>query len=220
MGKRADGFYPTDVRAVEAFRKWFLARYPFLEPTWFDPAAGYGGLLAGLAPRAQRMAIELEARFLPLLESRATVVHIGDGTDETLWPASVSVAANPPYEHKLCSRFAEAALRYHRSVAGGDLVVLLVLSTWVRSKSAVRLFKTYGPPSYVLGHEFRLTFDGTGRGDSRTHDWLVWDQAFQGYTRFELLPEPELTNEELLLHRVMSRCVEELFADEGAPITE
>lgn len=218
MGKRIGAFYPTDPRAVEALVRFFNRMgWSRGGELWLDPAAGYGGLLEKFVPRQQRVAIEIEPRFEPLLNSRVPDVTIGDGLDTTLWPARANLITNPPYDHKLATAFADTMLDVSRAQRPWTWVVLLVLTTWSRSKSARRLFSQYGDPDWVVGHTFRLKCDGTDRGDSRTHDWLIWappQYRDTSRTCYTLLDEPELPRSEVALHRLMARQVEELFADE------
>lgn len=219
MGKRSGSYYPTDPRAVEAL--WlFFTKMCWHRPdrVWLDPAAGYGGLLEKFALPHRRAAIEIEPRFEPLLRERVPCVTIGNGLDTSFWPPVADLIANPPYDHKICTQFADVMLQSATGVP--RFVVLLVLTTWARSKSAEKLFRRYRPPDWVLGHAFRLSCDGTGRGDSRTHDWLVWQPRYSEVpdtTRYRLLPEPEVPESEMVLHRLMARRVGELFAEEEVP---
>lgn len=217
MGKRTGGFYPTDPRAVEALRRFFVAKWGSPRGrVWLDPAAGYGGLLQKFVPFELRAAIEIEPKFEPLLKERVPLVTIGNGLDTKLWPRGVNFIANPPYDHELATQFVDSMLDAPGNPLGGHWVIVLVLTTWARSKSAERLFARHTPPTWVLGHAFRLSCDGTGKGDPRTHDWLIWHTGpgSAGWgTHYALLPDPQLDPHEIALNRIMARRVEELFPE-------
>jgi len=185
MGKRPDGFYPTDMYAVEALYQWLLAMHPqSLRETWIDPAAGYGGLVQGLRILvANRRAIELHARHRPELLQRVPSAHIGDGL-ALPWDAK-HCALNPDFNNKVMTAFVTRALEHQQRTGG--LVCCLALATWWHS-DAVRV-RGLGlrKPSHILVPDRRVSCDGSGRGDMRAIDWLVWVLG-ETETRVEWLP--------------------------------
>lgn len=172
--RRADGYYPTDPFATEAVRVWLRAMMPrVLTETWVDPCAGYGGLLEGLGIQpAQRHAIELEPRHRAELLRRVPVGHavIGDGLVKP-WHAK-HVAMNPDFDNGVMTSFVSRALE--RQDDRGGLVVCLALATWWHSDAVRARGAALRRPSYILVPDQRVSCDGTGRGDMRAIDWLVW----------------------------------------------
>ncbi len=172
MGKRLDGYYPTDPYATDALRAFLARRYPSsLRESWIDPCAGYGGLLeALLIPPHLREAIEQEPRHRQELLRRVPTGRIGDGL--TLpWPA-VNVGMNPPFDNDLMVAFVRRAL-VHQERTGG-LICCLALATFWHSDAMRTRGAGLRRPSLVLVPDQRVSCDGTGRGDMRAIDWLVW----------------------------------------------
>lgn len=196
MGKRIDGYYPTDPYATEALRVWLSRMMPtVLRDSWIDPAAGYGGLLEGLQiPMAQRYAIELEARHRGELARRVPSTHmvIGDGLAKP-WNAT-HAAMNPDFDNEVMTSFVTRALG--RQDAKGGLVVCLALATWWHSDALRARGRALRRPSYVLVPDQRVSCDGTGRGDMRAIDWLVWQP---GKTRTEVVWLPPAAPNPVLL---------------------
>lgn len=174
MGKRADGYYPTDPYATEALRAWLSRMMPaVLRDTWVDPAAGYGALLEGLhiAP-GKRHAIELEPRHKAELARRVPAANmvIGDGLVKA-WNAA-HVCMNPDFANETMTAFVRRALA--RQDERGGLVVCLALATWWHSDAVRSRGKALRRPNYILVPDQRVSCDGTGRGDMRAIDWLIW----------------------------------------------
>lgn len=198
MGKREDGYYPTDPYATEALRVWLARMMPtVLRDSWVDPAAGYGGLLEGLGvEHSRRHAIELHHRHRAELVRRVPASHvvIGDGLVKP-WNAA-HAAMNPDFDNETMTAFVERALK--RQDDRGGLVVCLALATWWHSDALRARGSALRRPSYVLVPDQRVSCDGTGRGDMRAIDWLVWQP---GVTRTEVVwlppaaPSPALLAE-------------------------
>lgn len=196
--RRPDGFFPTDPYAAAAARAWLEREHPtVLGDTWVDPCAGYGGLVEGLGvPIASRYAIELEGRHRPELERRvpSSQVVIGDGLTNA-WNAR-HVAMNPDFANGTMTAFVRRALT-HQDRTGG-LVLVLALATWWHSDALRTRGDGLRRPSRVLVPDRRVSCDGTGRGDMRAIDWLVWEP---GQTRTEVVwlppatPDPALVSE-------------------------
>lgn len=213
--KRMDGFYPTDVRAVVALRGFLARRYPYLLGEWgpvLDACAGYGGLLEHLVDRGHRRAIERAPELFPELRTRVDNPIQGDGLDVALWPDDVAlVALNPPHDTKTQTAFARVALEYRREWSNEVGVAVLGLGTWARSQTFQReLVDAFGRPDWTLGHTFRLSCDGSGRGDSRTHEWSLWLPAScahrDPWTRLEVLPCPDVDDAALETHARLAAC--------------
>ncbi len=172
MGKRIDGYYPTDPFAACALRAWLertMARV--LADTWIDPCAGYGGLLEamGIAP-SKRVAIEANAAHKRELARRVGNAKIGDGL-QLAWNAA-HVVMNPPFDHDVMSAFITRALQ--RQDRMGGVVICLALATWWHSDALRARGAALRRPAYILVPDQRVSCDGTGRGDMRAIDWLVW----------------------------------------------
>lgn len=196
--RRPDGYYPTDPYVTEAARAWLERTMPTtLGDTWIDPAAGDGLLLEGLGvPLARRYAIELEGRHRDELTRRVPAPHvvIGDGLT-TPWNAK-HCAMNPDFDNGIMTAFVKRSL--DRQDRMGGLVLCLALATWWHSDALRARGSGLRRPSYVLVPDRRVSCDGTGRGDMRAIDWLVWQP---GQTRTEVVwlppatPSPALVSE-------------------------
>lgn len=188
MGKRPDGYYPTDPYATEALRGWLTRMVPrVLRDTWVDPCAGYGGLLECLQiPTASRRAIEVNAMHRPelLRRVRAENLKIGDGLTAA-WNGA-HVAMNPPFDNDTMTRFVARALE--RQDRMGGLVCVLGLATWWHSDALRTRGAGLRRPDYVLVPDRRVSCDGTGRGDMRAIDWMVWLPKATGRTETVWLP--------------------------------
>lgn len=192
MGKRGElACYPTDPHASVALASWFARNVPRVlrEPT-LDPCAGPGLLLEGLGlPPALRRAIEVERHHERELRRRLPVpasVRITDALTVE-WGSAVHVVMNPPFGNELMTEFVRRGLR-HVERTGGVLAVL-ALATWWHSDAfrAGKARSALRRPSHVLVPSQRVSCDGTGRGDMRAIDWLVWT-GDTGETRVEWLP--------------------------------
>lgn len=199
--KRADGYYPTDPYATEALRAWLARMMPrVLTETWLDPAAGYGGLLEGLLiPVARRHAIEVNSEHRRELERRIRPenVRIADGLARP-WNAA-HVAMNPPFDNEVMSKFVARALE--RQDRHGGLVCCLALATWWHSDALRKRGGGLRRPSYVLVPDQRVSCDGTGRGDMRAIDWLVWMPNASARTEIVWLPPAQPDAALLAEHR-------------------
>lgn len=188
MGKRADNFYPSCPFAVEGLRAW-LAKNAFQAlktGTWIDSCAGYGGLLQGLKiPVENRRAIELHKRHEPELKRRVPATRIGNGLSLT-WVGAKHTAMNPPFENDLMTAFVGRALKHQETTKG--LVCCLALATWWHSDALRNKGVGLRKPTHVLVPAQRVSCDGTGRGDMRAIDWLVWLPAYTGTTVVWLPP--------------------------------
>lgn len=188
MGKRVDGFYPTDPYAVEALRAWLERMVPrVLRDTWIDPCAGYGGLLEGLlVPVANRRAIEANAAHRGELvrRVRAEYLRIGNGLTSS-WNGA-HVAMNPPFDNDVMTAFVARGLQ--RQERMGGLVCVLGLATWWHSEALKARGAGLPKPDYVLVPDQRVSCDGTGRGDMRAIDWMVWMPTRLGRTEVVWLP--------------------------------
>lgn len=204
MGKRADGYYPTDPYATEAARAWLARHMPaVLREPWLDPAAGYGALLEGLGiPPERRFAIELARRHRAELARRvpASNLVIGDGLALT-WRAQ-NVAMNPDFDNDVMTAFVARALAHQERCAGG-VVLCLALATWWHSDALRAKGSGLRRPRYVLVPAQRVSCDGTGRGDMRAIDWLVWT-AQAGPTEVVWLPPASPRPELIAEHRRLS----------------
>lgn len=189
MGKRGDTWYPTDPHAVEALRVWLSKNaYTALKTgVWLDPSAGYGGLLQGLKiPTENRRAIELHKRHAPELKRRVPAYRIGNGLLLT-WVGAQHVAMNPPFDNDAMTAFVARALEHQRVTRG--LVCCLALATWWHSDALRSKGKALRKPSHILVPSQRVSCDGTGRGDMRAIDWLIWHPAYaDSSTVVEWLP--------------------------------
>lgn len=218
MGKREMGFYPTSPFAVEALRVWLQrhCRNVLREP-WLDPCAGYGALLAGLVPQHLRYAIELQPRLKAELARRVDLdkLTIGSGLSPLTWPRAKTpdrippnVVENPPFDNVTMTAFVAAALEHRHNWADGVMVCVLALSTWWHSEAARAVFARYGMPHDVLALGFRITCDGSGVGDMRSHDWIVWHASHSllvtPQTRLTLLTKPEVSAGLIAEHRRLS----------------
>lgn len=190
MAKRGDFFYPTDVYASAAARAWLERTMPrVLVDTWIDPAAGYGGLLEGLGiPASKRHAIEVNAEHAPELARRIPKGQWKIGNGLSLPWNAAHVGMNPPFDNELMVAFTKRALE--RQDKMGGLVVCLALATWWHSDALRARGSALRRPSYVLVPDQRVSCDGTGRGDMRAIDWLVWQP---GQTRTEVVWLPPAT---------------------------
>jgi predicted RNA methylase len=202
MGKRKSGFYPTDPTATEALRRWLAKHYPrSLHERWLDPCAGYGGLLEVLVRNeSQRYAIEIDPSLEPELRKRvpASNVEIGDGLARA-WPSTCHVVMNPPFASRTMTAFVERAIE--RQLVAGHLVVVLALSSFWHSQA----MQVFIEPTHMLAHTWRLSCDGTGQGDARTHDWLVWDPDVDlEQTRVHYLAKPDVAESLVASHRRLS----------------
>lgn len=196
--RREDGYYPTDPHASAALHAWLAVSMPrVLRDTWIDPAAGDGLLLDGLMiPRPLRHAIELHAYHRDELVRRvpASQVVIGDAL-ATPWNA-VHVVMNPDFDHATMTRFVSRALQ--RQAVRGGLVVCLALATWWHSDALRARGGVLRRPSYVLVPDRRVSCDGTGRGDMRAIDWIVWTPP-QSRSRTEVVWLPPAAPDAALL---------------------
>lgn len=196
--RRVDGYYPTDPHATEALRMWLSRMMPTtLRDTWIDPAAGYGALLEGLQiPTGKRHAIELEPRHRTELARRvpSTQLLIGDGLQKP-WNAQ-HVAMNPDFDNGIMLSFVARALT--RQAERGGLVVALALATFWHSDAFRARGGALRRPSYVLVPDQRVSCDGTGRGDMRAIDWLVWTPP-QSSSRTEVVWLPPAAPDAALL---------------------
>lgn len=174
MGKRADGFYPTDPYATEGLRCFLARRYPItLRGTWVDPCAGYGALLEGLQIALdKRRAIELHKRHRPELGRRVLPdsLRIGDGL-ALPWHGQ-HVVMNPDFDNDVMASFVARAL--DRQEQQGGLVCCLALATFWHSDAFRPKGLALPKPHHILVPAQRVSCDGTGRGDMRAIDWLVW----------------------------------------------
>lgn len=196
MGKRPDGFYPTCVYAASAARSWLERTMPrVLVDTWIDPAAGYGGLLEGLGiPTSKRHAIELNAEHAPELARRIPKGQWKTGNGLVLPWNAAHVAMNPPFDNELMVAFTKRALE--RQDKMGGLVIALGLATFWHSDAFRSRGGALRRPSYVLVPDQRVSCDGTGRGDMRAIDWLVWQP---GQTRTEVVWLPPASPDAALI---------------------
>lgn len=198
MGKRSDGFYPTDPYATEALRAWLSRMMPrVLTETWIDPCGGYGGLLEGLQIAvAKRHAIEVNSEHEHELKRRVRPenMRIGDGLGRA-WNAA-HVCMNPPFDNEVMSAFVGRALS--RQERQGGLVVVLALATFWHSDAFRARGGALRRPSYVLVPDQRVSCDGTGRGDMRAIDWLVWTPP-QSSSRTEVVWLPPAAPDAALL---------------------
>lgn len=215
---RPHGFFPTDPHAVEALRLWLRRTCPaVLREPWLDPCGGYGALLAGLVPQHLRYAIELQPRLRDELARRvdADKLTIGSGLSPLTWPRSRTadripphVVENPPFDSPTMTAFVAAALEHRRNWAEGVTVCVLALSTWWHSEAACAVFARYEMPHDLLALGFRITCDGSGVGDMRSHDWLVWHPSHSSLvtssTRMTLLTKPEVSGAVIAEHRRLS----------------
>lgn len=194
--RREDGYYPTDPRASSALRAWLKATMPrVLGETWIDPAAGDGLLLDGLGIEAhKRFAIELHVYHRAELHRRVPERHclIGDAL-AVPWFGE-HVVMNPDFDNALMTAFVDRALK--RQADRGGLVVCLALATWWHSDALRARGGALRRPSYVLVPDQRVSCDGTGRGDMRAIDWLVW---LPGQTRTEVVWLPPSSPDASLL---------------------
>lgn len=186
MGKRSDGFYPTDPYATEGLRVWLAKHFPWaLRESWQDPAAGYGGLLEALRlPLVQRHAIELEPRHKSELLARVPTARIADGL-AARW-TGVHVAMNPPFDNDIMVAFLERALAHQRQEGG--LIACLALATFWHSDAFRGRGAGLRKPDHILVPDQRVSCDGSGRGDMRAIDWLVWATTPTGTTQTHWLP--------------------------------
>lgn len=186
--RRLSGWYPTDPYAAEALRVW-LARYAFQAlktGVWRDPCAGYGGLLQGLKiPIENRRAIELHKRHEPELKRRVPHYRIGDGLSLP-WAPGEHIAMNPDFDNDVMGAFVSRALEHQERTKG--LVCCLALATWWHSDVFRSKGKALRKPTHILVPSQRVSCDGTGRGDMRAIDWLIWHPALGGSTVVEWLP--------------------------------
>jgi len=188
--RRKDGYYPTDPKASAALAWWLRQRAGEALRTgvWVDPAAGDGLLLSGLGvPVAQRRAIELHDKHALELKRRVPSAKIGNGLTLS-WADARHVAMNPDFNNETMTAFVARALKHQEATRG--LVCCLALATWWHS-DAMRLKKAAGvsKPTHILVPAERVSCDGTGRGDMRAIDWLVWHPAYLGQpTVVEWLP--------------------------------
>lgn len=215
MGKRGDlGYYPTDPFGVEALRIW-LKRHlkDVLRAPLLDPCAGYGALLAGLVAQHRRHAIEIQPRLRAELARRVDGdrLRIGSGLDHRSWPTAdgepPNVVENPPFDNPTMTAFVEQALLHRANWGEGVAVIALSLSTWWHSEAAQSVFRRLGQPNDVLGLGFRITCDGSGVGDMRSHDWLVWRPSHlitEPGTRLVVLPKPTVSAELVAEHKRLS----------------
>lgn len=188
MGKRADCYYPTDPYATEALRAWLERMMPrVLRDTWQDPCAGYGGLLEGLGiPVPNRRAIEANPEHRAELLRRVRPEHlkIGDGLT-SMWNGA-HVGMNPPFDNDVMTAFVGRALE--RQDRMGGLVCVLGLATWWHSDAVRARGKQLAKPHYILVPDKRVSCDGTGRGDMRAIDWMIWMPTSPGRTEVVWLP--------------------------------
>lgn len=218
MGKRTDGYYPTDPHAAVALRRFLTAYYPGLvDGSWgpvLDACAGFGGLLRHLTAKPHRRAIEANPHLGDELRKRVEPEHvvIGDGLDLSLWDSDATlVALNPPHDTNTQTAFAVSALSYRAEWSDEVGVAVLALTSWTRSQTAHKALSRFVAPDYCLAPTFRLSCDGSGRGDSRTHDWLVWlpksmRRRPAGQTLFVPLPKPALSRDILVEHERLASC--------------
>lgn len=193
--RRKDGFYPTDPYATEALRAWLQANFPrVLRESWEDPCAGYGGLLQGLkVPVELRHGIELHARHEPELKRRVPNYRIGNGL-VLLWRGK-HIAQNPDFDNETMTAFVRLALKHQERARG--LVCVLALATWWHSDAMRAKGDGIQKPSHILIPAQRVSCDGTGRGDMRAIDWLIWHPAYSGQSTSVVwlppaTPDPEL----------------------------
>ena len=173
--RREHDYYPTDPYATESLRVWLQANMPHvLKKSWEDPCAGYGGLLEGLRiPIENRYAIEIQPRLSSELRRRVVPqnVRIGDGL-AMAWTAD-HVVMNPPFTNDKMTAFVSRAVARQERRLGG-LVIALALATWWHSDALRSRGDGIRRPQYILVPDKRVSCDGTGRGDMRAIDWLVW----------------------------------------------
>lgn len=162
------------MHAVDALRRWLRNAMPgVLGETILDPAAGYGGIFDGLGtPLPNRRAIELHARHRAELRRRVMPQHLRIGDGLVLPWEGRHVVMNPPFDNELMTAFVARALE--RQDDRGGLVVCLALATWWHSDAVRARGAALRRPSYILVPDQRVSCDGTGRGDMRAIDWLVW----------------------------------------------
>lgn len=207
MGKRPNGYYPTDPYATEALRQWLSDEHPdALDEPWEDPCAGYGALLEGLVDDVDnRHAIELQPSLRPELVRRvhAEQLQIGNGLSRGWYP-SAHVVQNPNFHHDTMLAFVRRALDHRRR--SGRLVCTFALSTFWHSEGARDAFRDFARPDWILGLGFRATCDGSEVGDMRSHDWLVWDGSHRDpWSRTLVLRKPAVDDATLREHTRLSR---------------
>lgn len=207
MGKRANGYYPTDVYATEALRVWLEEHRPdALAEPWLDPCAGYGALLQGLVSSVwMRHAIELQPSLRAELVKRVLPeqLQIGNGLSRAWYPGA-HVVQNPNFHHHTMVAFVRRALDHRQR--SGRLVCTFALSTFWHSEGARDAFRDFKRPDWILGLGFRATCDGSEVGDMRSHDWLVWDGSHNDpWSRTIVLRRPEVHPTLLRDHTRLSR---------------
>jgi hypothetical protein len=172
MGKRADGYYPTDPYATESLRAFLERMMPrVLTDSWIDPCAGYGALLEGLRITSSlRQAIEVNKTHGRELARRVRSHRIGDGL-VLPWSAT-HVVMNPPFDNEVMTSFVRRALERQDRMSG--LVCCLALATWWHSDALRSRGAGLRRPTYILVPDQRVSCDGTGRGDMRAINWLIW----------------------------------------------
>jgi len=79
-------------------------------------------------------------------------------------------------------------------------VTRLALATWWHSDAVRARGAGLRPPSYVLVPDRRVSCDGTGRGDMRAIDWLVWLSGTAG-TEVVWLPPARAPEDIVAEHR-------------------
>lgn len=215
MGKRPNGFYPTDPYATEALRLWLEVAHPdALAEPWLDPCAGYGALLQGLVLNPWlRHAIELQEGLRTELVRRVVPeqLQIGNGLARAWYP-SANIVENPNFHHDTMVAFVRRALDHRRR--SGKLVCVFALSTFWHSEGARDCFRDFARPDWTLGLGFRATCDGSEVGDMRSHDWLVWDGSHRDpWSRCVVLPRPEVNPTLLRDHTRLSRLPAPLAAN-------
>lgn len=207
MGKRSTAYYPTDPFAVELLRGWLSKANPSaLREPWQDRCAGYGALLSGLVPFELRHAVEVQPGLRRELERRVpkSQLRIGNGLAR---PATEPhhIGENPPFDHDVMAAFVRTALEHRRRFKDRPLVCMFALSTFWHSEGLRDLRRIFGRPDWTLGLGFRATCDGSGVGDMRSHDWLVWDGSHSdAWSRCIVLPKPAVQASAIAEHRRLS----------------
>lgn len=207
MTRRPNDFYPTPPCASIALREW-LERVPAyrgtLEEHWQDPAAGYGQLLQDLVdePR-QRSAIELDDRQRRRLGHHCHEVIIGDALEQDWDPAS-HIVMNPPFNQleAFHRRGAEHADRNKR-------VVIMLTRTGYWQAAARNVLPR---PDRLLLLTWRPSFDGSGRTDSFSYCWALWDRRYHmREPAVSWLERPSVSRGAIDAHRYLAEHAGEHF---------
>lgn len=220
MGKRGQlACYPTDPHASASVAAYLDVAFPgCLDETWLDACGGPGLLLEGLGIKVEnRRYIEIDPRHREDLRSRSAsngACRIGDGL-LLEWGNSINVALNPPFDNDTMIDFIRRAVDHVRRTRG--VAIILTLATFWHSSALRGTSKRSAllKPDQILVPPRRVSCDGSGRGDMRPIDWILYDGAsLSGDTRVVWLPPAKPAPGLLSAHRRISG---QLGASEAAP---